>query len=134
MPNLVMELQKIQDRLGYLPRISLEKLSLKKGIPGTEIFSVATFYSQFRLEKTAKYTIYVCTGTACHVKRSAALLKFIEKTLGIIAGEMTKNKLIKLETVNCIGACAKAPAIMINDRVYGDLDNKRLTDILQGLK
>ncbi len=132
--NLIATLQEIQDKFGYLPEKELEKLSKEKGIPGTDIFGVATFYSQFTLQKPAKYIIQVCTGTACHVRKSNLLLQYLEQALGIRAGETTQNGLIKLETVNCIGACAKAPALMINDSVYGNVTNNRLTELLKNLK
>jgi NADH:ubiquinone oxidoreductase subunit E len=131
--NLITELQALQDEFGYLPMEKLEELSRKKGYPGTDIFSVATFYNQFKFEKPAKYTIYVCTGTACHVKRSPELIRQIEQSLGIKPGETTKNGMVKLETVNCIGACAKAPSMMINDKVYGLLDAEKMKVILAGL-
>lgn len=132
--NLIAELQAIQDRHGYLPMEALMALSRDKGIPGTEIFSVATFYNQFRFQKPAKHIIQVCTGTACHIKRSPELLSQIEKALGIRPGESTRDGLIRLETVNCIGACAKAPSMMIDDRVHGMVDGDKLKEILGALK
>ncbi|MFW6014411.1 MAG: NAD(P)H-dependent oxidoreductase subunit E [Nanoarchaeota archaeon] len=132
--NLVELLQKIQQKHGYLPLNELKKLSRSKNIPGTDIFSVVSFYSQFSLEKPAKYTIYVCTGTACHVKGSEDLLKTLERTLGIKRNTTTNDRLIRLETVNCIGACAKAPAIMINDKVYGKVTREKITELIKQLK
>lgn len=132
--NLISVLQEIQDKKGYLPLKELERLSTEKGIAGTDIFAVATFYSQFRLEKPAKYTIYVCTGTACHVKKSSSLINYMTELLGIKPGETTENGLVRLETVNCIGACAKAPAVMINDKVYGNVNNNKLKELIEKLK
>jgi NADH-quinone oxidoreductase subunit E len=132
--NLIAELQAIQEVFGYLPMDKLEELSRKKGYPGTDIFAVATFYNQFKFEKPTKYVISVCTGTACHVKRSPEIIKQIGLLLGISPGESTKDGLIKLETVNCIGACAKAPSMMVNDKVYGLLDAEKLKEIISSLK
>jgi NADH:ubiquinone oxidoreductase subunit E len=132
--TLIEELQEIQSKNGFLPMKELEKLSKSRKIPGTDIFAVATFYNQFRFNPPAKYTIYVCTGTACHVKKSPELIRQIGSALGIKPGETTKNNLIKLETVNCIGACAKAPSMMVNDKVYGLVDKSKLNEILEGLK
>jgi NADH:ubiquinone oxidoreductase subunit E len=132
--NLIAELQSIQDSYGYLPMERLKELSKEKGIPGTEIFSVATFYNQFKFERPAKHVIQVCTGTACHIKRSPELISQIEKALGIKPGQATKDGLIKLETVNCIGACAKAPSMMVDDKVYGLVDGDRLKEILGKLR
>lgn len=132
--NLIVILQKIQKKKGYLPIEELEKLSRSENIPGTEIFSVASFYSQFKTNKPAKYLISVCTGTACHVKGSRILVDFICDNLGIKPNEATKNNLIKLETVNCIGACAKAPAITINNKVYGNVTNNNIKNKISKLK
>jgi NADH-quinone oxidoreductase subunit E len=132
--NLIAELQAIQDEHGYLPMDKLEERAKKKRYPGTDIFSVATFYNQFKFTKPAKYLIAVCTGTACHVRRSPEIIRQIEQSLGIKPGETTKDGLIRLETVNCIGACAKAPSMMINDKVYGLLDNEKVKEILKTLK
>jgi NADH:ubiquinone oxidoreductase subunit E len=132
--TLIEELQAIQQKNGYLPMKELEKLSKSQKIPGTDIFAVATFYNQFRFTPPAKYTIYVCTGTACHVQKSPELIRQIEASIGIKPGETTKNNLIKLETVNCIGACAKAPSMMVNDKVYGLVDKNKLNQILESLK
>ncbi len=132
--NLISLLQGIQQRYGYLPLNELKKLSKKEKVPGTDIFGVVSFYSQFRLQKPAKYTISVCTGTACHVKGSEKILNFMEKHLGIIRNTTSKNGLIRLETVNCIGACAKAPAIMINEKIYGKVDEKKIRELIDNLK
>ncbi len=132
--NLISALQDIQDKHGYLPMSELKTFSKKNNIPGTDIFGVVSFYSQFRLEKPAKYTISVCTGTACHVKGSENILSFLEQQIGIKRNNTTENGLIRLETVNCIGACAKAPAIMINERIYGKVTKDKLKELLAGLK
>jgi len=132
--NLIAALQKLQEKHGYLRVSDLKKLSHEKGIPGTDIYGVATFYSQFQMKKPAKYTIYVCTGTACHVNRSADIIQFIEESLQIKTGETTKNRLIKLDTVNCIGACAKAPAIMVNDHVYGQMTKAKVKELILKLR
>ncbi len=132
--NLVELLQKIQQKHGYLPVNELKKLSRNKNIPGTDIFSVVSFYSQFSLQKPAKYTIYVCTGTACHVKGSEDLLTTLERTIGIERNTTTNDRRIRIETVNCIGACAKAPAIMINDKVYGKVTREKIKELIKQLK
>jgi NADH:ubiquinone oxidoreductase subunit E len=132
--NVVARLQDIQAKNGYLPSDELTRLSKEFGIPGVDIYGVATFYNQFKLTQPAKYIISVCRGTACHVKNSALILDYLEKTLNIKAGESTKDGLITLEIVRCIGACAKAPAIMINDTVYGNVNNDKIKEIIKNLK
>lgn len=132
-PNVVALLQEIQARHGFLPVEELERLSKRTGIPGVYLFGVATFYSQFRLAKPGKYIVSVCSGTACHVKDSANLVKYAEELLGIKRGQMTADGKISLETVNCIGDCAKAPAMMINNEVYGELTKAKMQKILEEL-
>lgn len=133
-PNVVYSLQQIQDKHGYLPSEELIRLSKVNGIPGVNIYGVATFYNQFKLNKPAKYIVSICRGTACHVRNSEGLLEYAEELLNIKAGESTPDGLISLEIVRCIGACAKAPAIMINDTVYGELDKEKLKKLLESLK
>ncbi len=133
-PNVVAILQDLQQKEGYLSKDSMVKISKEMGIPGVDIYGVATFYSQFRLTQQGKYKISICTGTACHVKGSGKLLEFVETLLGIKTGQTTKDGKFTLERVNCIGACAKAPAMMINNEVYGQLTEDKVKKIIKGLK
>lgn len=132
--DLIPALQEIQKEYGYLSEENLELLSKKISVSLTQISGVATFYNWFKLKPIGKYHISVCRGTACHVNNSEHLLKFIEKKLKITSGELTDDKIFSLECVNCIGACAKAPAIMINDVVYGDLTEKKVDTLINELK
>ena len=132
--DMIPALQDIQKAFGYLSEENLEILSKKINTPLTLISGVATFYNQFKLSPIGKYHISLCRGTACHVHNSLDLLHFIEKKLKIKSGELTEDKKFSLECVNCIGACAKAPAMMINDVVYGELDEKKISEILDSLK
>ncbi|MFH0870607.1 MAG: NADH-quinone oxidoreductase subunit NuoE [archaeon] len=132
--DLIPAMQEMQKELGFLSEESLEQISKQLKVPLSHISGVATFYSMFKLTPPGKFHISICRGTACHVHDSEQLLKFMEKKLSIKAGEMTKDALFSLECVNCIGACAKAPAMMINDTVYGNLDEKKIDKILNSLK
>ena len=132
--NIIAILQDLQERKKYLSREDMIALSKELDIPAIDIYGVATFYSQFRLTKPGRNKIAVCTGTACHVKGSNVLLAFLEDTLGIKSGQTTKDGKITLDAVNCIGACAKAPAMMVNDNVYGQLDRKKTKKIIENLK
>jgi NADH-quinone oxidoreductase E subunit len=132
--DVIPALQNIQKEFGFLSEEHMELLSKKIKVPLSHISGVATFYSMFKLSPPGKYHISVCRGTACHVHNSAELVKFIEKKLSIKAGEITKDGKFSLECVNCIGACAKAPAMMINDVVYGNLTEKKIEQIINGMK
>lgn len=133
-PNVVAILQELQEEKGYLPKEDMISLSKRMGIPGVDVYGVATFYSQFKLKPSGKYKISVCRGTACHVKNSGELLEYLEELLGIKAGSTTKDNKITLERVNCIGACARAPAMMVNKTVYGELTKERIKRIVEELK
>jgi NADH-quinone oxidoreductase E subunit len=132
--DLMPALQDIQKAYGYLSEENLQILSKKIKTPLTVISGVATFYNWFKLKPIGKYHISLCRGTACHVHNSEDLLKHIEKKLKIKAGESTADGKFSIEKVNCIGACAKAPAMMINDKVYGELTEKKIDQILESLK
>ncbi len=131
--DVIPALQAIQKEFGYLSEENMEALSKKIKTPLSHISGVATFYSMFKLSPIGKNHISICRGTACHVHNSEQMLKFIEKKLSIKAGEVTKDGKFSLECVNCIGACAKAPAMMINDKVHGNLDEKKIDKILSQL-
>lgn len=132
--DIIPALQEIQDNFGYLSEVYAELLSKKINVPLCEISAVATFYNMFRLKPIGKHHISICRGTACHVQDSETLLYYIEKKLKIKTGEITQDGIFSLEAVNCIGACAKAPAMMINDKVYGQLTDKKIDDIIDKLR
>lgn len=132
--DVIPALQDIQEEFGYLSEENMEALSKKIKVPLSRISGVATFYSQFRLKPLGENKISICRGTACHVHDSETLLKFLEKKLNIKSGEVTRDGKFSLESVNCIGACAKAPAMMINDKVYGNLTEEKIEEILKELK
>lgn len=132
--DMIAALQEIQEKFGYISEENAEELSRKIKTPLVEISGVATFYNMFRLKPIGKYHISMCRGTACHVQGSESLLTFLEKMLKIKAGELTPDGLFSIEAVNCIGACAKAPAMMINEKVYGQLDEKKIKHIIDDIK
>ena len=128
--NIIAVLQQIMEKENYISEENFVRLSRDLEIPLVNLVGVATFYSQFRLTKPGKHTVKICDGTACHVKNSPALQKFLEETLDIKAGQVTKDGNFGLEVVNCIGACARAPSMMIDENVYGKLDKKKIKEIL----
>jgi NADH-quinone oxidoreductase E subunit len=132
--DMIAALQEIQNVFGYISEANAEELSKQINTPLVEISGVATFYNMFRLKPIGKHHISICRGTACHVQGSESLLKFVETTLKIKAGELTPDGLFSLEAVNCIGACAKAPAMMMGETVYGQLDEKKIKHIIDEIK
>lgn len=132
--NVIVLLQEIQEKHGFLPQEELVSLAKRLAIPSIDIFGVATFYSQFKLSKNGRHVCAVCTGTACHIKNSTQLIASAQKSLGIKKGQTTEDGRVTLDSVNCIGACAKAPAVMIDGEVVGDLTGDALVRILEGLE
>ncbi len=128
---LMMILSSIQKKYGYIPLEVQEIVSKKTGIPVAEIYGVVTFYSFFSLKPKGKYVIGICLGTACYVKNSQAVLdKFMEK-LGIKAGETSEDGLFTIEAIRCIGACALAPAMSVNGKVYPKVTPDQVERIIQ---
>lgn len=118
--EVISVLEDIQEREGYLPREILEQVSEKMKVPLSQLFSMATFYSAFSLKPRGKHTLYVCLGTACHVRGGARIIKGLSKQLEIKPGDTTEDKNFTLETLRCIGCCSLAPVIKVdNDDVYG---------------
>ncbi len=124
-------LQEIQRRKGYLSEELLEAISDLIQIPVSDIYGVATFYSQFRFTPAGKNIIKVCKGTACHVSGADIIGQVISDTLGIQEGETTKDRRFSLESVACLGCCSLAPVVMINDTAYGGLSATKIRKILK---
>lgn len=132
--SVVVLLQKIQEKHGYLPKEELVSLAKKLHIPSVDIFGVATFYSQFKLSAKGKHVCSVCTGTACHIKACTALIEAVEKKYSVKKNTTTADGNLTLESVNCIGACAKAPAVMLDGEVLGDVTPASLLRALEDLE
>lgn len=123
-------LQEAQEIYGYLP-IEVQKIiAAKTGISVEEIFGVASFYSQFKLNPDGKYAISVCLGTACYVKGSGDVLDEISKQLNVPIGSTSADGKYSVEATRCLGACGLAPVMTVNGEVYGKLEKKDVKDIL----
>ncbi|MFA5250852.1 MAG: NAD(P)H-dependent oxidoreductase subunit E [Parachlamydiales bacterium] len=128
---LIAVLHRVQEELGYLSQEAMEAVSVLMQIPTAKISGVATFYHFFNLKKQGKYVIAVCLGTACHVKGADKIVKKFEEELGIKAGEMTKDGLFSLEGARCLGTCALAPVVKINQQVYPQVTADMVPKILE---
>lgn len=124
-------LQDLQKEYGYIPKEKLVELSGYLDIPLSRLYSMATFYKALSLTPKGENIIKVCDGTACHIRSSKSLLDEIRSTLGIKPGETTKDGKFSLETVNCLGSCAIAPVMVINDKYYGKLTSSMVREILK---
>ena len=124
-------LQQAQEIYGYLPIEVQAIVAEGLGISLSEVYGVATFYSQFRLNPKGIYRISICLGTACYVKGAAKILEAVERKLGIDVGECTPDGLFSLESCRCVGACGLAPVMMINDEVFGRMTPEQVPVILE---
>ncbi|MGI6152830.1 MAG: NAD(P)H-dependent oxidoreductase subunit E [Christensenellaceae bacterium] len=127
-------MQKAQDIFGSLPFDVQKFISEQMQIPMSDVFGVATFYSQFALEEKGENVIGVCMGTACYVKKAEGILNELEAQLGVPPGATTEDRLFTLEATRCLGCCGLAPVMMIGDQVYGRLVPDDIADILAKYK
>ena len=127
-------LQRAQDIYGYLPKEVLSYIADKTGIPASQIFGVATFYSQFYLQRRGRHIIRQCDGTACHVRGAARIVSAVEEELDIKAGETTPDYKATYEVVYCLGSCGLAPVAVIDDRVVGSLVPERMVEMVRELE
>lgn len=128
--NLIPILQEVQQRFGYLPEEAMQKIADFLRLSNSTVYSVSTFYTQFKFTPTGKKIVKVCRGTACHVRGGARILREVEKKLGIKPGETTEDWEYTLETVACIGACALSPTIMIDKETHGRMTTKKVAEVL----
>ena len=123
-------MQKAQDIFGALTFEVQQYIAEKMQIPMSDIYGVATFYSQFALEPKGKHVIGVCMGTACYVKNAEPVLHKLSEELNTPPGYTTQDGLFTLEATRCLGCCGLAPVIMVDDQVYGRLNPDDIPEIL----
>ena len=123
-------LQDMQRKYNYIPREGMEALSEYLACPLSSLYSMATFYKALSLKPKGEHIIKMCDGTACHIRGSARLRDGITRLLGIDNGETTPDGLFSLELVNCLGSCALAPVVVIDDTYYGKMTVEKLPGLL----
>ncbi len=128
--GLMPVLQQAQAIYGYLPIEVQTMVAEALGVSLSEVYGVATFYSQFSLTPKGEYRISVCLGTACYVKSADKIMEALEEELGIKSGGCTPDGRFSIDAARCIGACGLAPVITVNDDVYGRLEVKDVKGIL----
>ncbi len=119
----------INHRYHYLPRESLHLVSERLKMPMGQVYSVANFFKVFSLTPRGRSIVHVCTGTACHVKGTPRLLDRLEQDLGLKPGETTADLALTLETVNCVGACASAPVVVVDDVTYAEVTPNKVSKL-----
>ena len=128
--ELIPRLQEVQEHLGYIPPEAVTWLADKLRISEQEIYGVASFYNNFRFTPPGKHQVRVCLGTACHVQGGERILDAIKERLHIGPGETTEDKRYSLERVACVGCCALAPAVVVDDEVHGRSTQRSIKRIL----
>jgi NADH-quinone oxidoreductase subunit E len=128
--NLIPILQEAQGKFGYLPAEAMRKIARYLKLPESTVFGVSTFYAQFKLTPTGRRKVVVCRGTACHVRGGARILREVERRLGIKPGGTTEDMEYSLETVACIGACALAPTMRVDNETYGQMTTKKVAEVV----
>jgi len=132
--SLVMLLQDIQGRYGYLPREVLKEASRNLGVPLARLYGLATFYRSFSLKPRGRHEICACTGTACHVRGARLILEQLERRLGIRSGDTTGDREFTLVSVNCLGACALGPVVVVDGKYHGKVTVGDVDEILAAVK
>jgi NADH-quinone oxidoreductase subunit E len=128
--NLIPILQKIQGKLGYLPREAMLEAAQILDMPEIDVYSVVTFYNQFRLNPPGKHSIRVCLGTACHMKGGYITLDAWKRRLNIDRGQTTPDREFDLDTVACVGCCVMAPVTVVDDKPEGKVEPTKVDGIL----
>ena len=129
-PSLIQVLQDVQRAYHYLPCDVLRRVAETLRVPQAKVFSVATFYKAFSLTPEGKTVIKVCTGTACHIRGAEMLIEEIERELNIKPGGVTPDMSFSLKTVNCVGACAMAPLVIVGEKYHGKAKAAEMGTIL----
>ena len=132
--QLIPILQAVQGEFRYLPQEMLSFIATAMQIPPAEVFGVATFYAQFSTEPKGKHVIQVCDGTACHVRGSAKVIKKFRELLALPGKKTTTDDLhVTLEIVSCLGACALAPAVVVDGKMYGNMKSEAVDEIVKNI-
>lgn len=124
----------INHRYNYLPKESVERVAERLGMPISQVFSVANFFKVFSLKPRGRVIMHVCTGTACHVKGTPKLLDRLHQDLNLLPGETTEDLAITLETVNCVGACASAPVVVIGGVTHAEVTPNKISKFAKEIR
>ncbi|GAB4349957.1 MAG: NADH-quinone oxidoreductase subunit NuoE [Candidatus Abyssubacteria bacterium] len=129
--SLIQVLQDIQSEFRYLPEDALRLVAQMLGLPLIQVYGVATFFKSFSLQPRGKHTCTVCLGTACHVRGAPAIRDELERQLGVKCGETTEDMLFTLESVNCLGACALGPVMVVDNEYHGQMNARKVRKVLE---
>ena len=132
--ELILILEEVQERLGYLPKEALLGIADFMHMPAASIYGVATFYNRFRFTPIGRHAIRVCMGTACHVAGGSLVMEALERELEIKVGGVTPDEEFSLDRIACVGCCVLAPVIVIGREVSPKMTPFKVEEVLAGLK
>ena len=132
--SVIAILQDVQSEYRYLPEPVLRMVAEHLELPLIQVYGVATFFKAFSLKPRGEHLIRVCVGTACHVRGAQSVLDEVKRQLGVGAGETTEDMRFTLETVNCLGACALGPIMVVDDEYYGEMSPKKAKELINNCK
>lgn len=132
--GLIAILQEIQARYGYLPEQALRAVSEETGRSLVDVYGIATFYRAFSMVPRGKHLVCACLGTACHVRGAPRVVEELERQLGVRAGQTTLDGQFTLETVNCLGACALGPVVVVSGEYYGQMTGAKAARLVKKLQ
>ncbi len=132
--DLIPILQQVQVKLGYLPILAMDKIAENLAMPAVDIYGLATFYNQFRLNPPGKHQVKVCMGTACYMVGGDITLESFERRMEIKEGETSTDRLYSLERVACVGCCTMAPVVVVDDEIEGKVTPTRVDGIMLALQ
>ena len=130
---LIPMMQDLQAECGYLPAEHLRRLSRRLEVPLSRVYAVATFYASFRLAPKGLHDVTLCVGTVCHLKGAGDISEAIRREFQVEPGGTTPDGLFSFQPVNCVGACAVAPVMIVDGEYYGELTPESALEVLQGL-
>lgn len=132
--QLVEALQDVQEAFGYISEDAMKAVSQELGVPVMEVYRAAHFYKAFSLEPRGRHVLTVCMGTACHVRGATRMIDEVEGQLGLQPGETTDDGMFSLECVNCLGACALGPVVVLDGQYHGKMTPNKLRTLIQSVQ
>ena len=131
---LISLLREVQQRFGYISKEAVVEVADFLGIPGSTVYGIATFYNQFRFTPLGKQPVRVCMGTACHMAGGQLVLEAVARELDIEVGGITPDHEFSLDRVACVGCCALAPVVVVDDSVYPRMTPPKVEEVLVFIK
>ena len=132
--HIIYILQQVQEKLGYVPKEAMRAIARFLEIPGSTVYGIVTFYNQFRLNPLGNHPVKVCMGTACHLAGGKLVLEAMARELDIEVGGTTSDREFSLDRVACVGCCALAPVVMIDQTIYSRVTPPKVEEILVSIK